>query len=197
MQSGADTHDYTEGVTWETDNLELKTQSGGSTGLYWPEAVNATYQQGVCPPGVFIYPTPNRHLFTPYQEYTTTWTEGNTTTGTFGLTAVTEGASVSVDLSGSMVTGHNSERPFTETYSVTAGSLPAGLTLNANNGLLSGTVPSLTENASYEWSVQITNGYGTETKKYQMTVLEASSPTPVVSSAGGISLTDGITVSIT
>ena len=197
MQSGADTHDYTEGVIWETDNLELKTQSGGSTGLYWPEAVNATYQQGVCPPGVFIYPTPNRHLFTPYQEYTTTWTEGNTTTGTFGLTAATEGASVSVDLSGSMETGHNSERPFTETYSVTAGSLPAGLTLNANNGLLSGTVPSLTENASYEWSVQITNGYGTETKKYQMTVLEASSPTPVVSSAGGISLTDGITVSIT
>ena len=197
MQSGTDTHDYTDGVIWEQDNLELRTNAGVATGVYWPEVANGAYQQGVCPPGVFIYPTPNRHLFTPYQEYTTTWTEGNTTTGTFGLTAVTEGASVSVDLSGSMVTGHNSERPFTEIYSVTAGSLPPGLTLNAGNGLLSGTAPSLTENASYEWSVQITNGYGTEIKKYQMTVLESTTPTPVVSSAGGISLTDGITVSIT
>ena len=197
MQSGADTHDYTEGVIWETDNLELKTNGGSATGIYWPEVANGAYQQGVCPPGVFIYPTPNRHLFTPYQEYTTTWTEGNTTTGTFGLTAVTEGASVSVDLSVLMATGHNNERPFSETYSVTAGSLPTGLTLNANNGLLSGTAPSLTENASYEWTVQVTNGYGTATKKYQMTVLESTTPTPVVSSAGGISVANGITVSIT
>ena len=136
-------------------------------------------------------------MFTPYQEYITTWTEGNTTTGTFGLTAVTEGASVSVDLSATMATGHNSERPFTETYSVIAGSLPSGLTLNAGNGLLSGTAPSLTENASYEWSIQITNGYGTEIKKYQMTVLESTTPTPVVSSVGGISVANGITVSIT
>lgn len=197
MQSGADTHDYTEGVIWEQDNLELKTNSGGATGVYWPMVANGVYQQGVCPPGVFIYPTPNRHLFTPYQEYTTTWTEGNTTTGTFGLTAVTEGASVSVDLSATMATGHNSERPFTETYSVITGSLPSGLTLNASNGLLSGTAPSLTENASYEWSIQITNGYGTEIKKYQMTVLESTTPTPVVSSVGGISVANGITVSIT
>ncbi len=197
MQSGADTHDYTEGVIWEADNLELKTNWGWPTGVYWPEIGNGTYQQGVCPPGIFIYPTPNRHLFTPYQEYITTWTEGNTTTGTFGLTAVTEGASVSVDLSATMATGHNSERPFTETYSVIAGSLPAGLTLNVGNGLLSGTAPSLTENASYEWSIQITNGYGTEIKKYQMTVLESTTPTPVVSSVGGISVANGITVSIT
>jgi hypothetical protein len=197
MQSGADVHDYTDGVIWEQDNLELKTQSGGSTGVFWPVAGGSAYQAGVCPPGVYIDPTPNRHLFMPFQEYTTTWTEGNTTTGTFGLTAVTEGASVSVDLSASMVTGHNSEQPFGVTYSVTAGSLPAGLTLNASNGLLSGTAPSLTENASYEWTIQSTNGYGIETKKYQMTVLESTTPTPVVSSVGGISLTDGITVSIT
>jgi len=197
MQSGAQTHDYTEGVIWEADNIHLRTNSGLSTNVYWPEIGNGVYQAGVCPPGEFIYPTPNKHLFTPYQEYTTTWTEGNTTTGTFGLTAVTEGASVSVDLSATMATGHNSERPFTETFSVIAGSLPSGLTLNAGNGLLSGTAPSLTENASYEWSIQITNGYGTEIKKYQMTVLESTTPTPVVSSVGGISLANGITVSIT
>ena len=195
MQNGAQTHDYTEGVIWEADNIHLRTNSGGSTNVYWPIA--GVYQTGVCPPGEFIYPTPNRHLFTPYQEYTTTWTEGNTTTGTFGLTAVNEGASVSVDLSATMQTGHNNEEPFSKTYSVTAGALPAGVTLNSNTGLLSGTAPSLIENASYEWTVQIINGYETQTKKYQMTVLETSSPTPVVSSVGGISLANGITVSIT
>ena len=37
----------------------------------------------------------------------------------------------------------------------------------------------------------------TEIKKYQMTVLESTTPTPVVSSVGGISVANGITVSIT
>jgi len=196
MQSTTQTHDYTDGVIWEADNINLKTNLGYSIGVYWPVAGGSAYQQGVCPPGEFIYPTPNRHLFTPYQEYTTTWTEGNTTTGTFGLTAINEGTSVSVDLSATMQIGHNNEEPFSKTYSVIAGSLPSGLTLHTGTGLLFGTAPSLIENASYEWTVQITNGYETQTKKYQMTVLESTTPTPVVSSVGGISLTDGITVSI-
>lgn len=57
------------------------------------------------------------------------------------------------------------------TWSVTSGSLPAGITLGASTGVLSGTATTV---AAYNFTVTATNSYGTGTKTFTGNVLESS-----------------------
>ncbi len=56
------------------------------------------------------------------------------------------------------------------TWSVISGALPAGITLNSSNGLLSGT-PTVT--GDFTFKVQITDGSRTDAETYTLTVVEA------------------------
>ncbi len=58
----------------------------------------------------------------------------------------------------------------TPTWSVSSGSLPAGLTINSSNGLLSGTP---TAAGNYSFQVTATSGSSTDTQTYQLSVVDA------------------------
>lgn len=58
-------------------------------------------------------------------------------------------------------------------YTVSAGSLPVGLSLNASTGLVSGTP---TAESAYAFTVKAQNGYGSVTKSFSGTVLPAGTP---------------------
>jgi Putative Ig domain len=58
----------------------------------------------------------------------------------------------------------------TPTWSVSGGTLPAGLTLNSSSGLLSGTP---TTAGDYSFKIAATSGSRSDTQSYQLTVVEA------------------------
>jgi Putative Ig domain len=136
----------------------------GGTGTY---TFNVT--TGALPPGLALNPTTGAITGTPTtaatSSFTITATDSNGATGsrsyTFtvnagiavnpaALPAATVGAPYSQGLSATGGTG-------TYTYSVTAGSLPAGLTLNASTGVISGTP---TGAATSNFTVTATDGIG-------------------------------------
>lgn len=92
------------------------------------------------------------------------------------------------------------------TLAVTAGELPAGLTLDPNTGLVSGTP---TTAGSYTFTVTATNQYGTDTQEYTIVIRDTrtpatSTPTPTTTTgsatAGGTSGgtgTGGATLALT
>lgn len=81
--------------------------------------------------------------------------------------------------------------PFT--FSVSAGSLPAGLALNSSTGLISGT-PSAS--GSYSFTIQATNAAGSDSQAYSGTV--TSSPVaPTITTTSLTSLTQGSSFSQT
>lgn len=57
------------------------------------------------------------------------------------------------------------------TWSVSAGSLPTGISLNTSTGVLSGTATTV---AAYSFTITATNSYGTGTKAFTGNVLESS-----------------------
>lgn len=73
----------------------------------------------------------------------------------------------------------------TITYAVTAGSLPAGLSLNTSTGEITGT-PSST--GSYSFTVTATNSYGSDDQAYSGTVLQ-STPSIVETSLNAMNIT--------
>ncbi len=76
------------------------------------------------------------------------------------LPAATLGTAYSQALSQTGLTG-------TPTWSVSAGALPAGLSLNTSTGLLSGT-PTSTEGSSF--TIQVTNGSCSATREYNLSI---------------------------
>ena len=74
------------------------------------------------------------------------------------------------------------------TWSVTAGSLPAGLTL-ASGGLLSGTP---TVNGAYNFTVSATNSAGSDTQVLSGTIQTAAATAPVVTTAALNAMTEGV-----
>lgn len=101
------------------------------------------------------------------------------------LNTMTQGAAFSQALS---VDG---TPPFT--FSVSAGTLPAGLSLNSTTGLISGT-PSAA--GSYSFTIQATNAVGSDSQAYSGTVT-ASPVAPTVTTTTLNSLTQGVAFSQT
>jgi len=62
------------------------------------------------------------------------------------------------------------------TFKVVAGSLPAGITLVSTTGIISGTMPALSSNVKYEFTVRATNSYGITDRTFSMTVKGVSLP---------------------
>lgn len=58
-------------------------------------------------------------------------------------------------------------------FSITAGALPAGVTLNATTGEISGTP---TASGTFNFTVQATNGAGSDTQAYTLTISGVSPP---------------------
>lgn len=57
-------------------------------------------------------------------------------------------------------------------YTLTSGSLPNGVLLNTNSGQIAGTLPSVTNDTSYNFTLQATDARGnTNTASYTLTVL--------------------------
>lgn len=79
------------------------------------------------------------------------------------------------------------------TWSVSAGTLPAGLTLNASTGVLSGTP---TGSGAFSFTVRASNDAGSGTKTFTGTIV-ASGSAPVVSSTALNPLTQGVAFSQT
>ena len=55
-------------------------------------------------------------------------------------------------------------------YSITAGSLPVGLSMNSSTGAFSGTASAVVSDTTYSFTVQATDGINTNTRDYSITV---------------------------
>lgn len=86
----------------------------------------------------------------------------NTAAGSLGTFA--GGSSVSVQLSVS------DEESNALTYSVSSGSLPAGLTLNSSTGLISGTATNPLSQTTYNFSISASDGTNTSTRSFSMII---------------------------
>lgn len=75
-------------------------------------------------------------------------------------------------------------------YSVIAGSLPSGITLNSTTGVLSGTLPSLAATTSYEFTVRATNTYGVTDRTFSMSIKGESLPVFALSENSVIAIRD-------
>jgi hypothetical protein len=73
--------------------------------------------------------------------------------------------------------------PTPSAWSVSSGSLPAGLTLNTSSGLLSGT-PTAT--GDYDFAISPTNGTQSDTQTYAMSVVQPLKITPPAATAGEV-----------
>ena len=56
------------------------------------------------------------------------------------------------------------------TYSVTAGTLPAGLSINAQTGMLTGNLGNLSATQTYSFTIRATDGFGTIERSFTLTV---------------------------
>jgi hypothetical protein len=57
----------------------------------------------------------------------------------------------------------------TITYSVTLGSLPTGVTLNSNSGLISGTLPNIASNTTYNFTITASDGSNSVPRAFSIT----------------------------
>jgi Putative Ig domain len=71
----------------------------------------------------------------------------------------------------------------TPTWSVSSGTLPAGLTLNSSSGLLSGTP---TTQGDYTFKITATSGSSSDAQTYQLTVVEALKATNPAAARGEV-----------
>lgn len=55
-------------------------------------------------------------------------------------------------------------------YSISSGSLPAGLSLNPSTGAITGTSPAVTSTTTYSFSVNVTDGNNTSTRAFSIVV---------------------------
>ncbi|MBQ6734372.1 MAG: putative Ig domain-containing protein [Lachnospiraceae bacterium] len=88
------------------------------------------------------------------------------TTGS--LPGGTEGTAYDQPLAATGITG-------IPTWSITAGTLPAGLSLDPSTGAIAGTP---TAAGTYPFTVNVTDGTNTATKDFSITIAPASTPTP-------------------
>ena len=72
----------------------------------------------------------------------------------------------------------------TISYSVYSGALPAGLSLNANTGAITGTAPNVGSDTTYNFTLRATDNAGnTANRAFSMVVLQGSPSAPTIGSA--------------
>ena len=98
-----------------------------------------------------------------YVNDTPTWAAASGSLGTVG-------SNVSVSISA----GSTDEENDTLTYSLASGSLPSGLSLNTSTGAITGISPILTSNATYNFTVSVSDGNNSTTRAYSITVNAAT-----------------------
>lgn len=107
---------------------------------------------------------------------TPTW---NTQPGSLGT--FSEGSSISVSLSAS------DEENNTITYSLASGSvLPSGVSLNSSTGVISGTLPNITSDTTYSFTVNASDGINSATSRnFSITSIAAFEVEALVIAGGG------------
>jgi hypothetical protein len=125
-----------------------------ATGSYIVYVVNADGGTALAVPGIQYSGTP-------------VWT---TSAGTLGTTL--KQVSFTANLS---ATG---DAPIT--YSLYSGSLPAGLTLSANTGVISGTTPNVASSTTYSFTVRSTDAQRQDTDRAFSITVVTSNPPPIV-----------------
>jgi hypothetical protein len=127
-------------------------------------------------------------LYTPYQDYTITWSLGQGS-ATHNIGTFNPGDNFAYDLSATFRNAA-SEQLHTVTHTVTSGSLPQGTTIDTASGVTSGTIGTYLSDASPSFTLSVTNGFDTETKDYTLTVNGTGGLT-----IEGVSFGGGLTVS--
>ncbi len=111
---------------------------------YDVKVVNTSNLYGILTDGLYVNQTPS-------------W---NTTAGSLGT--FSEGSSVSIQLSATDPEGT------TLSYTVTSGALPSGVTISSN-GLISGTLPGISTNTTYSFTVTASDGVNTAVRTFTIT----------------------------
>jgi hypothetical protein len=104
--------------------------------------------------------------------------EDGSTARNFNLTVLDSGAAVAPIWVTSTLPNVNEREVYNTTvvastatsYAVTAGSLPAGLSLNANTGAITGTASSVSSNTTANFTITATNGAGSTPRAFSITV---------------------------
>ena len=126
-------------------------------------------------------------LYTPHQDYTITWSVGHGTAshniGTFNI-----GDNFAYDLSATFRNAA-SEQLHTVNYSITAGSLPIGTSMNSA-GVTSGSIGNYTGTQTPSFTLSASNIFDSETKDYTLTVNGVNGLT-----IEGISFDGGVSIS--
>ena len=133
-----------------------------------------------------------KQLYTPWQDYTTTWNIGNGTSGTHDINAgsnISQGDTINYTLSAEFRNAA-SEQLHTVTYSVASGSIPTGTSLDTSTAVLDGTT---TVPGTYTFNLSATNDYETETKDYAITI-DASGN--ILKISDGITLSAGVSIDV-
>ena len=124
--------------------------------------------------------------YTPYQDYTITWSLGHGASshniGTFN-----NGDNFAYDLS---TTFRNaaSEQLYTVTHTVTSGAVPSGTSIGSN-GITSGNISGYygsSNNVSF--TLQVSNGFDSETKDYELVINSTEGTSYVGVSFNGVTL---------
>ncbi len=126
-------------------------------------------------------------LYTPHQDYTITWSVGHGSAshniGTFNI-----GDNFAYDLSATFRNAA-SEQLHTVNYSITAGSLPIGTSMNSA-GVTSGSIGNYTGTQTPSFTLSASNTFDSETKDYTLTVNGVNGLT-----IEGISFDGGVSIS--
>ena len=128
--------------------VQLTAQFTNLSNAYEPYDIKVTNPSnlfGLIPDALYINASP-------------VWQTASGSLGTFG-----EQVSVSIS-----ATATDSDS--TITYALASGStLPSGLTLNSSNGLISGTLPSITTNTTYTFTINASDGLNTIPRTFSIT----------------------------
>jgi len=127
-------------------------------------------------------------LYTPYQDYTITWSLGQGS-ATHNIGTFNPGDNFAYDLSATFRNAA-SEQLHTVTHTVTSGSLPQGTSIDSASGVTSGKIGTYLIDASPSFTLSVTNGFDNETKDYTLVVNGTGGIT-----IEGVSFGGGVTVS--
>ena len=133
----------------------------------------------------------NRHrVYMPYQDYTVSWTVGNSSASRHSIATVSNGDNFAYDLSATFRNAA-SEQLHTVSYSISSGSLPNGTTINGGTAVTSGSPVNYTGGTTtVNFTLEATNDFETNTKEYSVDVIG----TDTITLSGGITIEGGVSL---